>query len=357
MKRLTLLAGAILLATGGCTTYSDWSAAPGYGYGYGGARIGSVSDFYGLLGPYGSWFMHPMYGRVFQPYGIDTSWMPYSQGYWRDDPSYGRLWESSEPFGWATYHYGRWDRDASRGWFWVPDTHYGPGWVDWRRSGSEIGWAPLRPEVRHRTGSGRAATSVPRSWAYAPESRMHSRDLSRYLSVSREKRGTTMRPPEIRRAATPNRRTTSSAGTRQNTRPVVRPDTRTQTRPNPRANPHADRPHTAPPRARPATGPADRNGAAAMPHRQPRSERPAATRTKRDARPASERRQRTDRNRTGARSTTGQRTHGPRTMMQPRTTGPRASTSRAMAPRAGGSRSMQRGSGPSSSRHAPGRRR
>src|SRR5439155_23110527 len=31
------------------------------------------------------------------------------------------------------------------GWVWVPDTTWGPSWVDWRFGGGYVGWAPLPP--------------------------------------------------------------------------------------------------------------------------------------------------------------------------------------------------------------------
>src|SRR5262249_3370890 len=32
------------------------------------------------------------------------------------------------------------------GWIWIPRNEWGPGWVDWRRGGTHIGWCPLPPD-------------------------------------------------------------------------------------------------------------------------------------------------------------------------------------------------------------------
>ena len=51
---------------------------------------------------------------------------------------------------WAiqTSHYGRWaySQPYSR-WVWLPDTNWGPSWVEWRQSGDDFGWAPLGPDI------------------------------------------------------------------------------------------------------------------------------------------------------------------------------------------------------------------
>ena len=44
------------------------------------------------------------------------------------------------------FHYGRWVFDPEMGWIWIPRHEWGPAWVDWRRGGRHIGWAPLPPE-------------------------------------------------------------------------------------------------------------------------------------------------------------------------------------------------------------------
>ena len=175
-----LLALTAALALGGCVSPYGWSEAPlddrYYGSGaqpapWWGRDVASVDLFYGSLAGYGSWSMHERYGRVFLPGGVGAGWQPYSQGYWREDPRRGRMWVSSEPWGWATYHYGRWGRDSRLGWFWVPDTHFGPGWVDWRYDNGYASWAPLPPYGWSSYGYGYGNNwwvNTPGSWAYRP---------------------------------------------------------------------------------------------------------------------------------------------------------------------------------------------
>jgi hypothetical protein len=109
----------------------------------------SADFFYNNLNG-GSWIEVGNYGYCWQPDVAvsDTSWRPYSDGYWAytDD---GWTWISYEDFGWATYHYGRWVRLADLGWIWVPGYEWGPAWVSWRTGGNYIGWAPLPPETEY----------------------------------------------------------------------------------------------------------------------------------------------------------------------------------------------------------------
>ncbi len=75
-------------------------------------------------------------GQDFVPYGTGGQWVSTRAGW---------VFESSYPFGWATYHYGRWWYEEGFGWVWMPDTVWGPSWVDWRFGGGYTGWAPLPP--------------------------------------------------------------------------------------------------------------------------------------------------------------------------------------------------------------------
>ncbi|MFZ1290413.1 MAG: DUF6600 domain-containing protein, partial [Melioribacteraceae bacterium] len=54
----------------------------------------------------------------------------------------------------ATYHYGRWFFDDYYGWVWMPDSEWGPSWVEWRYDDYYIGWAPLPPYARFYPNSG-----------------------------------------------------------------------------------------------------------------------------------------------------------------------------------------------------------
>jgi hypothetical protein len=116
-------------AAGGCTTGMVVVSAPSdvvlvappYD------EVWTVEVFYEELTEYGTWIEDPSYGYVFEPYGDDFA--PYRDGRW-SMTDHGMTWVSDEPFGWACYHYGRW-MFAGR-WRWVPDTEWGPAWVDWR---------------------------------------------------------------------------------------------------------------------------------------------------------------------------------------------------------------------------------
>jgi hypothetical protein len=143
-----------------------------------GRDVGSVDVFYGSLSGYGNWGTHARYGRVFLPAGVGADWQPYSRGYWRQDPRFGRVFVSSDPWGWATYHYGRWGRDSRFGWFWVPDTRFGPSWVDWRAGGGFASWSPLPPFGWSNWGYGWGNdwwVHAPGAWVYRPGLNGHVR--------------------------------------------------------------------------------------------------------------------------------------------------------------------------------------
>jgi hypothetical protein len=115
-----------------------------------GDPVESVDVFYDQLEPDGTWVDEPDVGRVFIP---DTdNYVPYREGHW-EDTSVGFVWVSNDRHAWATSHYGRWAySDNYRRWYWLPDTQWGPAWVEWRQTGSDFGWAPLAPEVVVRRG-------------------------------------------------------------------------------------------------------------------------------------------------------------------------------------------------------------
>lgn len=181
---------ALLLA--GCTT-AGWDGAHGHHhgatavYGYGvsaapwwGRNAPSVQVFYSLLAPYGQWTVHPGFGRVFVP-SVGSGWRPYTVGHWVEDRRWGQMWRSTEPFGWATSHYGRWGYDSRIGWFWVPDTVFGPHWVQWRGGAQTIGWAALPPRGWERWGVGYHPYSWSNWWVFAPSAYFWSPTLYRHL--------------------------------------------------------------------------------------------------------------------------------------------------------------------------------
>ncbi|TNF35014.1 MAG: hypothetical protein EP329_06680, partial [Deltaproteobacteria bacterium] len=135
-----------------------------------GEDVASVDVFYDALDEDGVWQQDDEYGYVFAPYADD--YVPYSDGYWAET-EYGTTWVATDSIGWAVCHYGRWIyRDR---WLWVPDTVWGPAWVDWRLGGGWVGWAPL----------GYGAYSVPYySWRFVPDSYLYTHDLrSHYRRV------------------------------------------------------------------------------------------------------------------------------------------------------------------------------
>jgi hypothetical protein len=108
-----------------------------------GDPVEDVDVFYDQLQPYGVWVDEPDIGRVFIP--SQDNFVPYTTGHW-EYTRLGFVWVSSEPFGWATSHYGRWAYSNPYGrWVWLPDTEWGPAWVEWRQTSDHFGWAPLPP--------------------------------------------------------------------------------------------------------------------------------------------------------------------------------------------------------------------
>lgn len=112
-----------------------------------------VDFFYSSLEPYGEWLDVGYGDFVWRPYNSDYDWSPYADGRW-EWTRHGWYWVSYEPFGWATYHYGRWYYDDYYGWLWMPDSEWGPAWVEWRYDDVYVGWAPLPPYAKFNWRSG-----------------------------------------------------------------------------------------------------------------------------------------------------------------------------------------------------------
>jgi hypothetical protein len=115
-------------------------------YQYASALIPGLYD----LDYYGDWQNVSGYGYAWRP-RVDTSWVPYQQGYWVNDYPYGLTWVSSEPWGYAPYHYGRWAFVGNQ-WLWIPDAVnttplYSPALVAFIpfNDVNQIGWVPLGP--------------------------------------------------------------------------------------------------------------------------------------------------------------------------------------------------------------------
>jgi hypothetical protein len=115
-------------------------------YQYASALIPGLYD----LDYYGDWQNVSGYGYAWRP-RVDSSWVPYQQGYWVNDYPYGLTWVSSEPWGYAPYHYGRWAFIGNQ-WLWIPDAVntsplYSPALVAFIpfNDVNQIGWVPLGP--------------------------------------------------------------------------------------------------------------------------------------------------------------------------------------------------------------------
>ena len=107
------------------------------------------AEFESALEPYGEWLRHPRWGMVWMPYDRPPGWRPYTEGHWVYTDDWGWYWISEgeeQDWGWVAYHYGRWVLDRRMGWLWVPGDEWAPAWVDWRRGGEYVGWAPSPPD-------------------------------------------------------------------------------------------------------------------------------------------------------------------------------------------------------------------
>ena len=120
------------------------------------------------------WVDEPDIGRVFIP--NDDGFVPYTVGHW-EYTRLGFVWVSNQPFAWATSHYGRWAYSNPYGrWVWLPDTEWGPAWVEWRQTDTDFGWAPLRADVVDR-----ASYQPPvESWHYCGAAHVLDANVTRY---------------------------------------------------------------------------------------------------------------------------------------------------------------------------------
>jgi hypothetical protein len=96
------------------SSYASNTAGSPYQYG--------VSD----LNYYGQYYNVPGYGNMWQPYGVNLGWDPFSNGYWTLSPSFGYVWVSAYPWGWMPYRYGQWRFVNGYGWLWQPGS-----WSTW----------------------------------------------------------------------------------------------------------------------------------------------------------------------------------------------------------------------------------
>ena len=135
--------------------------------------------FHDDLAPYGRWIDHPIYGVAWVPQSGQPNWHPYWDGRWVWTTDYGWYWHSHEPYGWATYHYGRWVLTSDYGWVWVPDTVWGPAWVEWRYGGGYAGWAPMPPPQQQK----KVASVETSAWIFVPQADIAKADGRQRISA------------------------------------------------------------------------------------------------------------------------------------------------------------------------------
>ena len=90
---------------------------------------------------HGYWRDEPSYGRVWYP-RVGADWRPYYRGRWVVLRPYGWTWVAHDPWGWPTHHYGRWGFGTS-GWYWIPGRTWGAAWVSWGYANDYVSWCPL----------------------------------------------------------------------------------------------------------------------------------------------------------------------------------------------------------------------
>ena len=145
--KLPLLSSVAAIAIVGGAACLDASTAPASAQTE--TRVSTSIDFHAVLQPYGRWQHHQRWGEVWLPASRPRDWRPYTHGHWGYTEEWGWYWISAQDeqdWGWVAFHYGRWVFDPEMGWIWIPRHEWAPAWVDWRRGGRHIGWAPLPPE-------------------------------------------------------------------------------------------------------------------------------------------------------------------------------------------------------------------
>ena len=140
----------------------------------------SMQTFYDELSPYGTWIQDPQYGYVWRPDVDQNEFRPYySNGRWAMT-EYGNTWVSNYDWGWAPFHYGRWVINSYRQWIWLPDTTWGPAWVDWRSGDGYYGWAPMAPAISINLSFGRRYSVPEFCWNFIPQRNIYLNVFPRY---------------------------------------------------------------------------------------------------------------------------------------------------------------------------------
>ncbi|UKT63892.1 DUF6600 domain-containing protein [Pedobacter mucosus] len=140
----------------------------------------SLQTFYDELSPYGTWIQDPQYGYVWRPDVDQSDFRPYyTNGRWAMT-EYGNTWVSNYDWGWAPFHYGRWVINNTRQWIWMPDTNWGPAWVDWRSGDGQYGWAPMAPSININLSFGRRYVVPEFCWNFIPQASIYINSFPRY---------------------------------------------------------------------------------------------------------------------------------------------------------------------------------
>ncbi|MDQ0637214.1 hypothetical protein QF042_000779 [Pedobacter sp. W3I1] len=140
----------------------------------------SLQTFYDELSPYGTWIQDPQYGYVWRPDVDQNEFRPYyTNGRWAMT-EYGNTWVSNYDWGWAPFHYGRWVINSYRQWIWLPDTNWGPAWVDWRSGDGYYGWAPMAPSININLSFGRRYSVPEFCWNFIPQRNIYINVFPRY---------------------------------------------------------------------------------------------------------------------------------------------------------------------------------
>jgi hypothetical protein len=162
---------------------------------------------------HGYWRDEPTYGRVWYP-RVASDWRPYYRGRWVNLRPYGWTWVAHDPWGWPTHHYGRWGVSAAGSWFWIPGRSWGAAWVSWAYAPGYVSWCPLgwnnRPIFSININVGRRHYDPWRAWTVVPHQRFGygyvHRNYVRPGLIDVRVRGAFAhgdRPPQIRGYAVP----------------------------------------------------------------------------------------------------------------------------------------------------------
>ena len=147
----------------------------------------ALTDFSGILDPFGSWVDDPTYGTVWIPSRdvVGADFAPYqTAGHWEYDQA-DYVWVSDYAWGWVPFHYGRWVFIEGAGWAWIPGRTYAPAWVNWQVGDAGwdyYGWSPMPPDWIWYGGVAVGLSFVPyEPYGYVPRTHLFDHHLHRHL--------------------------------------------------------------------------------------------------------------------------------------------------------------------------------